>query len=70
MQMMNRDISNMKYADAKMECDALAVRQLTDITRRQLTKEDAIQYMNEQLSKGSSAHLARVKEFQNLHAHN
>lgn len=56
----------MKYSDAKAECDALVDRQLTEITSRQLTKEDATKYMNEQLSKGSSAHLARVKEYQKL----
>lgn len=54
----------MRMADAKAECDAMVKRELTEITKRQLTKEDAIEYMNEQLNKGSSAHLARVKEFQ------
>lgn len=56
----------MKYADAKHECDALVNRELTNITSRQLTKESATEYMNEQLFKGSSAHLLRVKEFQKL----
>lgn len=54
----------MQYSLAKSECDALADRQLTDITSRQLTKEDALSYMNEQIGKGSTAHLARVKEYQ------
>jgi myo-inositol-1-phosphate synthase len=56
----------MQYALAKLECDALAERQLTDITSKQLTKEDAIQYMNDQIGKGSTAHLERVKEYQKL----
>lgn len=54
----------MRYVDAKFECDELAERRLTEITSRQLSKESATEYMKEQLSKGSSAHLARVKEYQ------
>jgi myo-inositol-1-phosphate synthase len=55
----------MEYADSKKECESMVNRQLTDITKRQLTKEDALQYMNEQIGKGSTAHLKRLAEFLN-----
>lgn len=53
---------NMEYADAKLECDALADRRLTEITSRQLTREGAKSYMMEQLEEGSTAHLKRLKD--------
>jgi len=54
----------MTFQEAKAECDALAEGQLTSITRRQLSKSDAIAYMEEQLQNGSTAHLDRVLAFQ------
>jgi myo-inositol-1-phosphate synthase len=54
----------MEYADSKQECVMLAKRELTEITKRQLSKEDALSYMNEQIGKGSTAHLQRLKEYQ------
>lgn len=56
----------MIYADAKLECEALVKRELTDITKRQLTKADALRYVEEQLAKGSTNHLDRVREYQRL----
>lgn len=53
---------NMEYSGAKAECEALAERQLTEITSRQLNKEDALAYMNEQLELGSTAHLKRLTD--------
>ena len=53
----------MRYVDAMAECEAMVNRELTDITKHQLNKEDALVYMKEQLVKGSSAHLGRVLEF-------
>jgi myo-inositol-1-phosphate synthase len=58
--------SQMFYRDAKFECDELAERRLTDITRQQLSKEDAKAYMRAQIGKGSTAHLERVKDYQKL----
>lgn len=52
----------MHYADAKNECEALANRQLTKITSRQLDKQSAIAYMEEQLEQGSTSHLKRLNE--------
>lgn len=59
----------MTYGDALAECAALVDRRLTDITKRQLTKEDAIAYMKEQLALGSTSHLDRVREYQKLCEH-
>lgn len=56
----------MTYADALNECTALVERRLTAITGRQLTKEGAIAYMEEQLALGSTNHLDRVREYQRL----
>lgn len=50
------------YSEAKFECDELANRRLTDITRQQLTKEGATAYMNNQMETGSTAHLKRLKD--------
>jgi len=52
----------MYYADSKLECEALAKGELTDITRHQLTKEGASAYMNSQMASGSCAHLERMKK--------
>jgi myo-inositol-1-phosphate synthase len=59
----------MTYADALLECDALVEREFTRITERQTNKVDAIQYMEEQLAKGSTSHLDRVREYQKLCDH-
>lgn len=56
----------MMYGDAKYECDALARREFTKITERQTNAKDAICYMEEQLAKGSTNHLDRVREYQKL----
>lgn len=56
----------MTYADAKLECQALVERRLTTITSRQLTRESATAYMEEQLLLGSTSHLDRVREYQRL----
>jgi myo-inositol-1-phosphate synthase len=58
--------AQMTYEAAKAECEALADRNLSLITQRQLTKQGAIQYMEEQFRKGSTKHLERVKEYQKL----
>lgn len=52
----------MQYADAKAECIALADRQLTPITSRQLTAENALSYMTSQLDSASTAHLKRLTQ--------
>jgi myo-inositol-1-phosphate synthase len=54
----------MHFKDAKYECEMLAKRELTDITKRQLTQTDAVNYMEHQIGNGSTAHLERVKEYQ------
>lgn len=59
----------MTYAAALLECEALVKRELTDITKRQLNKKDALAYMEEQLAKGSTNHLDRVREYQRLCDH-
>ena len=51
----------MMYVDAKKECEALANRELTAITSRQLTKKDALDFLQEEIGLGSTAHLARLK---------
>ena len=52
----------MYYSEAKAECIALADRELTHITSRQLTKEDALSYMKSQLDSNSTSHLKRLEE--------
>ena len=52
----------MHYADARKECDALANRELTAITQKQTTKEDATKYMLSQMGNESTAHLIRTQE--------
>jgi myo-inositol-1-phosphate synthase len=56
----------MTMQDAMAECELLANRQLSPITSRQTNKADALEYMKEQLSKGSTAHLDRVLAYQKL----
>jgi myo-inositol-1-phosphate synthase len=53
---------NLEYHHAKAECEALAVRKLTDITKQQLTKESAIAYMESKIETGSTAHLKRLTQ--------
>jgi myo-inositol-1-phosphate synthase len=51
----------MTYEDAYKECEALADRKLTNMTKRQLNAHDAIEFMNEEVAKGSMEYLDRIK---------
>lgn len=54
------------YQHAKAECDALAERRLTDITKRQTNVEDALAFMREEVSSGSAKHLRMLEKTQKI----
>lgn len=54
------------FQDAKAECEALADRKYTDMTKRQTTKEGAMSFMKEMLSKGATDHLDRINAYEKL----
>jgi myo-inositol-1-phosphate synthase len=50
------------YEVSYAECEALANRQLTDITKRQLTKKDAIVFAWEEFNSGGMDYLRLINE--------
>lgn len=49
------------FEESYHECELLAKRELSTMTARQTDKESAIQFMNDELAKGSMEYLDRVK---------
>lgn len=51
----------MTFEDSYKECEALADRKLSDITKRQLNPKDALDFMNEEFANGEMKYLDLIK---------